>query len=79
LHRLTRTARDTGVTSEVPLLLEEPLLAQARALADALDGGSVREIASGADGAAAVRLAEQATQLCSVSAPPASERRGSPR
>ncbi len=79
LHRLIRTARDTGVTSEVPLLLEEPLLAQARALADALDGGSVREIASGADGAAAVRLAEQATQLCSVSAPPASERRGSPR
>ena len=37
-HRLLRTARDTGSSTEVPLPLEEPLVAQARALADALDG-----------------------------------------
>ncbi len=79
-HRLVRTARDTGACTEVPLPLEEPLLAQARALADALDGASSREIATGADGAAAVRLAEAAARMCaSAAAQPVSERRGSPR
>ncbi len=80
-HRLVRTARDTGASTEVPLPLEEPLVAQARALADALDGASSREIATGADGAAAVRLAEQASRMCAsaASAAPVSERRGSPR
>ena len=62
-HRLVRTARGshaTGQRSDVPLPLEEPLLAQARAAADALDGVGSRELATGEDGAAAVALAEQA-------------------
>jgi predicted dehydrogenase len=63
-HRLVRTSRDTGASSEVPLLLEEPLLGQAVALADALDGGPVREVATGADGARAVMVAEQAGAAC---------------
>jgi predicted dehydrogenase len=63
-HRLVRTSRDTGASSEVPLLLEEPLLGQAVALADALDGGPVREIATGADGARAVTLADRAAAAC---------------
>lgn len=77
-HRLVRTARDTGLSSEVPLPLEEPLVAQARALADALEGGPAREIATGADGAAAVRIAELATALCDADggAEALSERRG---
>jgi predicted dehydrogenase len=62
-HRLVRTARGchaTGQRSDVPLPLEEPLLAQARAAADALDGVGSRELATGEDGAAAVAFAEQA-------------------
>jgi predicted dehydrogenase len=62
-HRLTRTSRSTGRCSEVPLAHEEPLVAQAIALADALDAGSgapAREIAEGFDGARAVSLAERA-------------------
>jgi predicted dehydrogenase len=80
-HRLVRAARDTGSRTEVPLPLEEPLVAQARALADALDGAPPREIATGDDGAAAVRLAERAARMCAsaVAAQPVSERRGSPR
>jgi predicted dehydrogenase len=80
-HRLVRTARDTGARTEVPLPLEEPLVAQARALADALDGSPPREIATGMDGAAAVRLAEDAARMCASegAAQPVSERRGSPR
>jgi predicted dehydrogenase len=77
-QRLVRTARDTGLRSEVPLDTEEPLVAQARALADALDGGPVRELATGADGAAAVRLAELALDACMTEAvEPLSEKRGS--
>ena len=68
-HRLVRTSRTTGARTEVPLPLDEPLAAQARALADALDGGPVREIATGADGLAAVRLAEQCAELCASRAP----------
>jgi predicted dehydrogenase len=60
-HRLVRTARVSGQRSDVPLPLEEPLLAQARAVADALDGAGSRELATGEDGAAAVALAELAT------------------
>lgn len=63
-HRLVRTSRETGVRTEVPVPLEEPLVAQARALADSLDGGAAREIATGADGAAAVALAETAMLQC---------------
>jgi hypothetical protein len=48
----------------VPLPLEEPLAAQATALADALDGGAIREIATGADGARAVALVESAMASC---------------
>ena len=59
-HRLVRTARSSGAKSDVPLPLEEPLLAQARAVADALEGVGSRELATGEDGAAAVALAENA-------------------
>jgi predicted dehydrogenase len=67
-HRLVRTARDTGASAEVPLPLEEPLVAQARALADALDGMAPRELATGVDGAIAVRLADLASRMCSSAA-----------
>jgi UDP-N-acetylglucosamine 3-dehydrogenase len=73
-HRLVRTSRETGVRTEVPVPLEEPLAAQARALADALEGASVREIATGADGAAAVALAEAATLQCLERGPRAAPR-----
>jgi predicted dehydrogenase len=63
-YRLARTARGTGVSTGVPLPLEEPLAAQAAALADALDGRAVREIATGADGARALVVAEQAAARC---------------
>jgi predicted dehydrogenase len=63
-HLLTRTSRDTGVRTEVPLLLEEPLAAQAIALADALDGATPRELATATDGARAVSLAERAASYC---------------
>jgi UDP-N-acetylglucosamine 3-dehydrogenase len=65
-HRLTRAPRSGGAPTDVPLPLEEPLSAQAVALADAIEGGArgegraVREIATGADGARAVDLAERA-------------------
>ena len=62
-HRLVRTARGSAVRSDVPLPLEEPLLAQARALADALDGTGSRELATGEDGAAAVALADGASAM----------------
>jgi predicted dehydrogenase len=57
---LTRRPRAGGPCTDVPLPLEDPLTAQAHALADALDGLAVREIASGADGARAVEAAEEA-------------------
>jgi predicted dehydrogenase len=80
-HRLTRTARDTGVRTDVPLPLEEPLSAQAIALADALGGASPRELATGSDGARAVILAERAAGYCASTAPRVqpSGLRGSPR
>jgi len=81
-------------TSEVPLPLDEPLLVQATALADALDGAGCRfrprspgtssstpprkragggdapfrEIATGADGARAVEIAELAGAACATAA-----------
>jgi predicted dehydrogenase len=69
--RLLRTPRapgSPGSPSEVPLPLDEPLLAQARALADALDGGAPREIATGGDGARSVELAEHAVAACAGAA-----------
>jgi UDP-N-acetylglucosamine 3-dehydrogenase len=82
-HRLVRTARSasgaSGARAEVPLPIEEPLLAQARALADALDGASSREIATLRDGAAAIVLAERATTLCGQTDPPTHGRLGAPR
>jgi predicted dehydrogenase len=63
-HRLVRTHRSGGSATDVPLVLEEPLAAQALALADALDGAANREIATGADGARAVLLAERAAADC---------------
>ena len=61
-HRLARTPRRGGVRAHMPLVLEEPLAAQASALADALDGRRVHEIATGYDGACAVVLAEEAAK-----------------
>lgn len=65
-HRLVRTSRETGASTEVPLPIEEPLAGQALALADALDGGPAREIATGVDGARAVALAEHAAARCAA-------------
>lgn len=67
-HRLVRCARATGARTDVPLPLEEPLVAQAVALADALDGAAPREIATAIDGARAVALAESAETLCAARA-----------
>jgi predicted dehydrogenase len=61
-----RRGRPAAPCTDVPLPLEEPLLAQARALADALDRGSPREIATGADGALSVELAENAAAQCAA-------------
>ena len=69
-QRLSRTSRGErnqatkASRTDVPLLLDEPLLVQAIALADALDGGPVREIATGAEGARAVQIAERAAAQC---------------
>jgi predicted dehydrogenase len=65
--RLVRTPRPGGPAKEVTLPVEEPLVAQARAFAAAVKGRLGREIASGADGARAVRLAELAAARCSAS------------
>lgn len=65
---LARTPATGGHRTDVPLPLEEPLAAQAKALAHALDGGKVREIATGADGARAVALVEEATSRCARAA-----------
>lgn len=62
-HRLTRTTRATGEFTEMPLPVDEPLVAQALAVADALGRGGERprlEIAVGRDGALALALAERA-------------------
>jgi predicted dehydrogenase len=82
-HRLVRVSRSAAANraaSEVPLPLDEPLAAQAIALADALDGAPGREIATGHDGAAAVALAEEAASLCRAvaSAEPRSALRRTP-
>jgi predicted dehydrogenase len=67
VHRLVRRPRSGGASAEIPLPREEPLAAQAASLADALDcsgdspcgvASRAREIATGADGARAVALAE---------------------
>jgi hypothetical protein len=66
--RSTSPGRTGAQPIDIPLPLEEPLLAQARALADALDGAAPREIATGADGALAVKLAEHAATACASGA-----------
>jgi predicted dehydrogenase len=63
-HRLVRVPRSGGAPTEVPLPADEPLAAQAAAMADALDGGAAREIAAGEDGVRALDLAERAGVLC---------------
>jgi UDP-N-acetylglucosamine 3-dehydrogenase len=70
-HRLVRTARGKGgpqVATPLPIPADEPLAAQAVALADALDGRTVRDLATGSDGLRAVELAERAVALCAASA-----------
>jgi predicted dehydrogenase len=83
-HRLVRTARTvlhpggrTGTLrppSPLPVPLDEPLRAQASALADALDGAPVREIATASDGVRALELAEQAAAWCAGGAASTSTR-----
>jgi predicted dehydrogenase len=68
-HRLVRTSRSGTLPAEVPLPLEEPLAAQAVALAGALDGGPAREIAQGSDGFRALEVAEQASAYCVAAGP----------
>jgi UDP-N-acetylglucosamine 3-dehydrogenase len=73
-HRLLRSSRDpreSFLRTEMPLLLEEPLAVQAVALADALDGNTSREIATGVDGTRALALAERAAGYCAAAAPQA--------
>jgi predicted dehydrogenase len=67
-HRLVRTARGSSACSDVPLPLDEPLAAQALALADAIDGKSGRDLATGLDGARAVEVAMRAETLLSTQA-----------
>ncbi len=58
--RLFRTCLRTGRTSEVPLATEEPLAAQALAVASAMDGRPGKQVATGLDGARALALVELA-------------------
>ena len=68
-----RTSRSGATPADVPLPTDEPLAAQALALADALDGGPGsdprREIAVGADGVRALEAAERASAYCLAAAP----------
>ena len=68
IPRISQSANASRMATEVPLPLDEPLSAQALALADALDGATNREIATGYDGAAAVALAEEAASMCRAAA-----------
>jgi predicted dehydrogenase len=66
-HRLVRIARSgpgRAARADVPLPIDEPLAAQAAAMAHALEGGAAREIAMGDDGVRALELAERAGVLC---------------
>jgi UDP-N-acetylglucosamine 3-dehydrogenase len=60
LVRVARAARGTSAWTEVAVVAEEALVAQAMALADDLDGCPSRELANGLDGARAVAVAERA-------------------
>lgn len=77
-HRLVRTPRGRAGAQAAPLPVpaQEPLVAQALALADALDGRPARELATGVDGLRAVELAERAVAFCGDSPPaaPAAEK-----
>jgi UDP-N-acetylglucosamine 3-dehydrogenase len=79
-QRLVRTARASLARADVPLSLEEPLVAQALALADALDGTGPREIATGVDGVRALDLAERAVACFALDrlGPRSSQFRGTP-
>lgn len=68
-HRLVRVNLSDSSRTEITLCSDEPLAAQAVAFADALDGVGSYEIATGADGAAAVGLAEEAAARCVPVAP----------
>lgn len=72
-HRLVRVPRGRGDArtdaAPLPLPLDEPLAAQAAALAEALDGATAREIASGEDGLRALDLAERAEAECAATSP----------
>jgi len=58
--RLVRTARLTGISNVLPVGDIEPLAAQALAVADALDGRGVNDLATGVDGAQTLAVAERA-------------------
>jgi len=69
-HRLVRTARGKAraqALAPLPIPADEPLVAQALALADALDGRTGRDLATGLDGLRAVELAERAVAFCAAS------------
>jgi predicted dehydrogenase len=61
-QRLVRRERGGGLAREVPLDSVEPLVAQALAVADALQQGRAVDVASGVDGAKAVVVAERVVQ-----------------
>jgi len=61
--RLARFVRATGELTEIPVDGGEPLALQARALAAALAGGAPGALATGRDGAAAVRAVDEARAL----------------
>jgi predicted dehydrogenase len=75
-HRLARRARGKGARARtaLPVPADEPLVAQAMAFADALDGRPVRELATGIDGLRALELAERAAALCASSTGPVAEK-----
>jgi predicted dehydrogenase len=59
-HKLVRAPRAGGPKQDVPLVLEEPLVAQAVSLSEAIRGARSAAIATAQDGARAVELAESA-------------------
>ena len=58
--RLVRTSRATGISNVLPVGEVEPLAAQALAVADALDGRGVNDLATDIHGALTLAVAERA-------------------